>query len=146
MTWGALSLTRGRVCSLQLLLGLATRVSLGSESHETHDYILLSQTWDSPNWRACFPPGTGYPSYTPRRWISGSLTHLVLVITSRQGPSRKRIFCYGCILSLAWTHLFLWRYFLVVAVLYLLVSWSLPSKGSTCHTVIHIGITVSNLD
>jgi hypothetical protein len=38
---GALSLTRGRVCRLQLLLGLASAVILESESLGTADYILL---------------------------------------------------------------------------------------------------------
>jgi hypothetical protein len=38
------SLTRERVCNLliQLLLGLARAVTLGSKSHRTHDHILLS--------------------------------------------------------------------------------------------------------
>jgi hypothetical protein len=37
--YGAPSLTRGRVCSLQSLLGLASAVFLGSQSHGTHDHI-----------------------------------------------------------------------------------------------------------
>jgi hypothetical protein len=37
------SLTRGQICSLQLLLNLASAVFLGSQSLETHDHILLSQ-------------------------------------------------------------------------------------------------------
>jgi hypothetical protein len=45
----ALSLTRERVCRLQLLLGLATALNLGSESHGALDHILLSQIRDSPN-------------------------------------------------------------------------------------------------
>jgi hypothetical protein len=36
------SLTRGLVCRLQLLLHFASAVILRSESHSTHDYILLS--------------------------------------------------------------------------------------------------------
>jgi hypothetical protein len=40
---GALSLTRGRVCHLQLLLALASAVILGSQSSETRDHILMSQ-------------------------------------------------------------------------------------------------------
>jgi hypothetical protein len=44
--YGALSLTRGRVCRLQLLLALASAVILGSESRGTH--ILLSQIRDLP--------------------------------------------------------------------------------------------------
>jgi hypothetical protein len=47
--YGAPTLTRGRVCRLQLLLVLASSVILGSESRGTHDYILLSQIRDSPS-------------------------------------------------------------------------------------------------
>jgi hypothetical protein len=47
--WDTLSLTRGRVYRLQLLLALASAVTLGSESRGTCVYILLSQTRDSPN-------------------------------------------------------------------------------------------------
>jgi hypothetical protein len=41
--------TRGWVCSLQLLLALASAVILRSETRGTHDHILLSQVRDSPN-------------------------------------------------------------------------------------------------
>jgi hypothetical protein len=43
---GALSLTRGQVCRLQLLLALASAIFLASESRGTRDHILLSQIWD----------------------------------------------------------------------------------------------------
>jgi hypothetical protein len=43
---GALSLTRGWVWRLQVLLALASAAILGSESRGTRDHILLSQTWD----------------------------------------------------------------------------------------------------
>jgi hypothetical protein len=43
------SLTRGWVCHLQWLLALASAVILRSESHGTHEHILLSQIRDSPN-------------------------------------------------------------------------------------------------
>jgi hypothetical protein len=70
---GVLSLTRGYVCRLQLLLALANAAILRPESHVTHDHILLSQIWDSITWRATspylYPPGTEWPSYTPRHWI-----------------------------------------------------------------------------
>jgi hypothetical protein len=46
---GAPSLTRRRVCRLQLLLVCASAVILCSESLETHDHVLLSQIRDSPN-------------------------------------------------------------------------------------------------
>jgi hypothetical protein len=45
---GAPSLTRGRVCRLQLLLALASAVILGSESRETRDNILLYQFLELP--------------------------------------------------------------------------------------------------
>jgi hypothetical protein len=43
---GAFSLTRRRVCRLQLLLALVSAVILGSESYGTRDNILLSQIRD----------------------------------------------------------------------------------------------------
>jgi hypothetical protein len=66
---GALSLTRGRVCRLQLLLILASAVIFGSESRGTRDHILLSQIRDFPfrrllrlagsRWRYSTPPPHG---------------------------------------------------------------------------------------
>jgi hypothetical protein len=44
--YGALSLTRGRVYRLQLLLALASGVILASQSRGTCDHILLSQIRD----------------------------------------------------------------------------------------------------
>jgi hypothetical protein len=44
----ALSLTRGRVCRLQLLLELAKAVIFGSKSRGTRDHVLLSQIRDFP--------------------------------------------------------------------------------------------------
>jgi hypothetical protein len=64
------SLMRGWVCHLQLLLVVASTDILRSESRGTHDHILLSQIWDSSNLGArspyLYPPGTGWPSCTPR--------------------------------------------------------------------------------
>jgi hypothetical protein len=63
---GALSLTRRRVCRLQLLLAFASAVILISESRGTRDHILMSQIWDFPfrrllrlarlQWRYSAPP------------------------------------------------------------------------------------------
>jgi hypothetical protein len=65
------SLTKERVCHLQLLLGLASRGILWSEYHGTHDHILLPQVQDSPKLEDQIPiflfPVTGWPSYTPRQ-------------------------------------------------------------------------------
>jgi hypothetical protein len=68
----ALSLTRGRICPLQLLLALTSAVILCSESRGTRDHILLSQIWDFPfrrlvrlaglRWRYSNPP--------PHWWLS----------------------------------------------------------------------------
>jgi hypothetical protein len=43
------SLTRGWVCLLQLLLGIASLLIFRSESRRTHGHILLSQIQDSPS-------------------------------------------------------------------------------------------------
>jgi hypothetical protein len=63
-----ISLTRGWVCRLQLLLVLASAVILGSESVF---YCLKFET--PPPWRPrspySFPPGTGWPSYAPRHRV-----------------------------------------------------------------------------
>jgi hypothetical protein len=64
------SLTRGRLCSLQLLLGLANAVFLGSESRETYDRNLRSQILKTPStWMArslyLIFPGTDSPVTPP---------------------------------------------------------------------------------
>jgi hypothetical protein len=68
---GTLSLARGRVCRLQLLLVIASAVIFASESHGTHDHILLSQIRDFPfrrllrlaglRWRYSTLPPKGSP-------------------------------------------------------------------------------------
>jgi hypothetical protein len=90
---GALFLTRGRVCRLQLLLALASAVIFGSESRGNLDYILLSQIRDFPfrlllrlaglRWRYSTPPPHG------SCLLSELTAPTVLVITSRHGPHRK---------------------------------------------------------
>jgi hypothetical protein len=66
---GALSLTRGRVCSLQFPVVIASAVILGSESRGTRDLTLLSPIRDFPfrrllrlaglRWRHSTPPPHG---------------------------------------------------------------------------------------
>jgi hypothetical protein len=58
---GAPTLTRGRVCRLQLLLAVASAVILGSESGKAHNHILLPQFRDSPK-----PGGPGPRIYLPQ--------------------------------------------------------------------------------
>jgi hypothetical protein len=68
------SLTRGQVCNLpyKLLLDLARAVTLGSKSRRTHGHILLSHLrLPQPGGPGppLYPPGTGWPSYTPGHWV-----------------------------------------------------------------------------
>jgi hypothetical protein len=67
---GASSLTSGWVCNLlmHLLQALAEQSHLGP-SPRTHDDILLFHfRLPKPGGLLC-PPGTGWPSYTPGRWV-----------------------------------------------------------------------------
>jgi hypothetical protein len=69
-------LNKRLLCLLQLSLALASAVTLGSESRWTLD-IVLSKVRVSPNLEGQVPvyinpPGTGWPSYTPRYWVSFS--------------------------------------------------------------------------
>jgi hypothetical protein len=67
--FGTPSLTRGRVCRLQLQLVLASAVIFGSESRRSRGHILLSHIWDFPfrrllrlagsRWRYTTPPPHG---------------------------------------------------------------------------------------
>jgi hypothetical protein len=80
----ALSLKRGRVCRLQLLLVLTSVVILGSESRGNSDYILLSQIRDfhfrhllrlaGLRWRYSTPPPQVKVKVTLRLTISQSVS------------------------------------------------------------------------
>jgi hypothetical protein len=60
------SLTRGRVCNLQ------SNHSIIRVAQNPKPYFTVSSE-TPPTWRARFPclypPGTGWPSYTPRHWV-----------------------------------------------------------------------------
>jgi hypothetical protein len=96
---GALSLTRGRVCRLQLLLALASAIFLGSESLGTRDHILLSQIRDFPfrrflrlvglRWRYLTPPPHGVLSELSELNLVGR------VIQPRSGPTEN----IACVIS-----------------------------------------------
>jgi hypothetical protein len=62
---GALSLTRGRVCHLQLLMVFASSVILGFESPGTGNHILLSQMRDFPFCRLLLLVGLRWRYWTP---------------------------------------------------------------------------------
>jgi hypothetical protein len=74
-----LSLTRGRVCRLQLLLTLANAVIFGSESRRTRGHIFLSQIRDFPFRRLLRLAGSRWRYSTPSQ-------HCLLYIPS--GPNR----------------------------------------------------------
>jgi hypothetical protein len=75
----ALSLTRGRVCRLQLLLALASADIFGPDSHGTPNHNLLSQIRDYPfhrllrlaglRWRYSTPPPHGRNSLFQLTWV-----------------------------------------------------------------------------
>jgi hypothetical protein len=66
VSWcGTLSLTRGRVCRLQLLLALASAVILWPEPLWTRDHILLSHIWDFPFRRLLRLAGSRWKYSTP---------------------------------------------------------------------------------
>jgi hypothetical protein len=65
LMWGALSLTRGRVCRLQLLLALASADILESESRGARDHILLSEIRDFPFCRLVRLAGLRWRYSTP---------------------------------------------------------------------------------
>jgi hypothetical protein len=88
---GAPSLTRSRVCSFQFLPGIARVAFLGSDSHGTHDHILLSLFLNLPQ------PGGPGSSISPRNKVaqlylqaSGSGSgQSVLVSSPHLGPTTK---------------------------------------------------------
>jgi hypothetical protein len=61
-------LTRGRACNLLLLLVLASAVP-----RDSRPYFIVQFLVNPPTLRArspyLYPPGTGWPSYTPRHWV-----------------------------------------------------------------------------
>jgi hypothetical protein len=88
-----LSLTRERVCRLQLLLVLASAVIIGSESHGTRDHIFLSQIRDSLNLEGQVPvhisPRNRVAQLCPRHWLlflSPLTTHRATVEVFEPAP------------------------------------------------------------
>jgi hypothetical protein len=126
---GALSLTRGWVCRLQLLLA-ASAVILRLESHEDHDHILLSQIRDSLNLegkvpaiispRNCIPLSSApttrratvevFKPASPlaeRIQVLGRTYRLISMIRYRQHRKRRvqQFFCCACVFVAAVTFL-----------------------------------------
>jgi hypothetical protein len=126
---GVLSLTRGRVSRLQLLLVFASAVILGSESRNSRPYFTLSDSrlpFSSPPMtrRATvmvFDPDSTRDSFTPR--------HLLVLIWTWNGPHRKQRFqkfLCCCLVILYWGKFF---------------AVSLPSNRSlfwVCYSSFHL--------
>jgi hypothetical protein len=130
---GALSLTRGRVCRLQLLLALASGVIFGHESRGTRDHILLPQIQNFPfcrllrlaglRWRYSIPP--------PHRGSDQALT-LTFDYNISERTTQKtlllwlmRIRCRGNVFT---------EPFHNSGLQFLLMRSPLPSNG--CHSVV----------
>jgi hypothetical protein len=102
---GALPLTRGRVCRLQLLLALASAVIFGFESRGTRDHILLSQIRDflfcrllrlaGLRWRYSTPPPHGL--YPVSSLLSCSRTGLLLLGRTLQYLISSLLYSEFCI-------------------------------------------------
>jgi hypothetical protein len=107
---GALSLTRVRICRLQLLLSFASAVFLGLECRGTRDHILLSQIRDFPFRRLPTTPA--------------------LLVMSRKHHSSVAVqfFSHG-------NMLYFRSHYSVTVLVYLLISWSLHSNGFVCCSI-----------
>jgi hypothetical protein len=100
----ALSLTRGRVCRLQLLLTLARAVILRSESRGTRDHILLSHVRDFPfrrllrlsglRWRYSTCPRYMYNLNTDNKNPASNISSVVLWYVSRLLPDDVLLVCW----------------------------------------------------
>jgi hypothetical protein len=83
--FGAPSLTRGRVCCLQLQLASPTQSFSGSEAGRTRDHILLSQIWDFPFRRLLLLAGSRwrYSTPPPHELLTASLSLMLRPTVSR---------------------------------------------------------------
>jgi hypothetical protein len=91
---GALSLTRGRVCRLQILLALARAVIVGSESRGIPGHILLSQIRDFPFRRATvgvFDPASTWEPTLGKNVITATNIHATI-----QDWWKRRFLCDPC--------------------------------------------------
>jgi hypothetical protein len=105
--WGILSYERMYLSFTRtMLLGLARAVTLGSESRRNHDHILLSHLKLPPAWRArspyLYPPGTGWPSYTPGHWVPLSSRKWRYSNPPPHGVCRTRWFITSSTCILCW--------------------------------------------
>jgi hypothetical protein len=128
---GALSLTRGRVCRLQILLAFASAVILGSESRGTRDPNVLSQIRDFPFRRLLRLAGSRWRYSTPPPHGSEQNPKLVPLIIPWHGPCRKhrfQQFLYCCAMIHCRGDTFA-KALLSNGCVYLLIRNLLPSNG-----------------
>jgi hypothetical protein len=95
--YGALSLTRVRVCRSQLLLILASAVIFGSESHGTCDHILLSQIRDHrdfPFRRLQDSQGYGGGIWARLRTVQSIKHHCIFILLSLGGARANGLLSY----------------------------------------------------
>jgi hypothetical protein len=127
--YGALSLSlmRGRVCRLQLLLALASTVILGAESRGSLDHILLPQIRDFPFRRLLRLAGL--------RWSYSNLPpHGML--TNFQSQSQSYVTTDGQSGSLSWNKVPIWGLRPIFITVWQLQTWCgvLPlTRGRLCH-------------
>jgi hypothetical protein len=124
----------GQVCNLlyNCFWALPEQSLLGRSPAELA-VIFYCLIWDSPTWRArspyLYPPGTGWLSYDPRAH------YLSMLIASEHVPHRRHrpsLLLLDCLLIRILGSL--WRWYAVTAVVYLLVSLSLPSTSCKSHS------------
>jgi hypothetical protein len=93
--YGVSSLTRGRICLLQLLLSSPAQSFSGPSPAGLMTTFYCFRFETPPTWRTrslyLYPPGTGWPGYTPRHWVIPLNSDSLLVIPF-YGQSRKHRF------------------------------------------------------
>jgi hypothetical protein len=83
--YGAPSLTRGRVCLLQLLLSSPAQSFSGPSLAGLMATFYCLRFETPPVWRTrslyLYPPGTGWPGYNPRHWVWCNLSYRLALNT-----------------------------------------------------------------
>jgi hypothetical protein len=102
---GAPSLMRSRICSFQFLPGIASAAFLISESHGSHEHILLSLFFrlpqpGGPRPLYLFLPETWWPSYTAGHWVRWCT---VTCITHQSRSRSSYVTTHGQSASSSWS-------------------------------------------
>jgi hypothetical protein len=154
--FGVPSLTRGRVCRLQLQLALASAVIFRSESRRTRGHILLSQIQDFPfrrllrlagsRWRYSTPPPHGsslLTDVTSREVVS--LSHVTTKTKSKTHSDRWSVCLSVCLGVEPWPGLITRCFFLFESYCPVYVGNWMNYVSSLCKFGMNqIEITISN--